>query len=138
MAQSKWKPGIPEYTDKDRISHEELMTMAMSRVKEEIDEKGYEIAGMRNEANAVPNYIVRDGDKTMFIVVRAGVIPVVPGLPVQMGRAMLQHAEKFGAECYYASVAFGSKDDDRFSAGLLLRDDEYLCKYDGMKKVSFE
>lgn len=138
MTQSKWEPGIPEYTEKDLLTHEELMAMAMSRVKEEIDEKGYEIVGMRGEANAVPNYIVRDGDTTMFIVVRAGVIPVVPGLPVQIGKAILAHAEKFGAECYYASVAFGSADDDRFSAGILLRDDAYLCKYVGMKKVELE
>ena len=138
MTLKKWGEGIPEYTPKDLVSKEELMAMAMNRVGEEIREKGYEIIGLKNEPNAVPNYIVKDGDNTIFIVVRVGVIPLIPKLPVHIGKAILNHAEKFGADCCFASVAFGSRDDERFSAGLLLRGDDYLCKYDGMKKLAFE
>ena len=113
-----WPEGIPQYTDQDLISEEELFDMAMKVVLEqEVNAPGYELVA------------------ASYDPVEAGIAPSVPALDDQLYGIMLGQAQQFDARAYFAAVSIGSKDHARFEKSLALRGDDFYVRYEGLRKI---
>ena len=100
-----------------------------------MEPNGYEVLSATNYLDKLPNMALKKDNQIYFILVEGAIAPNQPALDPQRKAVLLQQALKFDAICYYASVAFGSHDEDRFNASLALKGDEYYSNYIGLQLV---
>ena len=133
---SRWRSGIPVYTQDDIMSEAELLDFAMKIVNEyEIMKNDFELIAANNNIDAVPNFVVKKDNELCFFIVKAAIAPNMPTLDDLQKEQYKYHAAKFNAKCYFAPVGFGSTDVERFDAGLALREDDYYTNYIGLKEL---
>ena len=131
-----WPEGIPQYTDQDLLSEEELFDMAMKVVLEQdVNAPGYELVAASYDPKSIPNIVFRKNGRLQMIDVEAGIAPSVPALDDQLYGIMLGQAQQFDARAYFAAVSIGSKDHARFEKSLALRGDDFYVRYEGLRKI---
>lgn len=140
MEQKDWGMGIPEYTEDDLMTEEEILNFAMQVVaKQEIEEKGNELVAWLDELNAFPNIVAKINGELSFIVVKGAIATTIPTLSKFWRNTYCQKAQKeYGAKCYFASVSIGSYDAKRFEKRLGLRGDGFLIRYKGLEEVEMD
>ena len=107
-----WPEGIPQYTDQDLISEEELFDMAMKVVLEqEVNAPGYELVAASYDPKSIPNIVFRKNGRLQMIDVEAGIAPSVPALDDQLYGIMLGQAQQFDARAYLAMTFMSATRD---------------------------
>lgn len=134
-----WKPGIPKYKESDLLEGQELLNFVMNAVKQfELDANGYKILAATDQLGQIPNFVCEKNGKKIFIIVKAAIAPDMPVMSVEEKKHALEHASKFGAECFFAPVGIGSHDSERFEASLALKNDGFYFNYQGLQKIEFK
>lgn len=136
--QRDWGKGIPVYQPEDVLPEDELFAMAVEFViRQEVTDKGYELVASSANREHIPNIVFRKEKegRLQLIDVEAAISPHYVEMDTQLMGIMLDQAKKFDARAWFASVAFGSKDRERFEKGLALRGDSFRIRYEGLKKI---
>lgn len=131
-----WKPGIPKYKQKDLLTEEDKLNMAMNAVAEhELIKGGYKIVAANNNPAQIPSFICEKNGTVIFILVKCTVAPEMPTMSFEEKKHLLSHAEKHNAICYFAPVGIGATDAKRFEASLALKNDSYYINYVGLESI---
>ncbi len=135
----KWKPGIPKYKEKDLLTEADKLNMAMEAImNHELSPNGYKIIAANNHPGQIPNFVCEKDGKKIFIVVKVAIAPEMPSMTVEQKKHLLEHARKFGAECFFAPVGLGATDPKRFEMSLALKNDSYYIRYEGLEPVQMK
>ncbi|MCR5811435.1 MAG: hypothetical protein K6G34_08550 [Lachnospiraceae bacterium] len=135
-----WGHGIPQYTKDDLLKGEDLLSFAMNSAlwQAEFEGKNHKVIEATTKPGVIPNIVCEINGRLTFIVVKVSVAPEFPTLTVEEKKKILRHAEKFGANAYFAPIGIGAVDPARFEAGLTLKNDAYYFRYEGLKKIEFK
>jgi hypothetical protein len=133
---SKWKEGIPSYSDSDVLTNKDIYRMAVDYVAE------YEEGNLKLFCFS-KDYDVRTGVSitgrtvydVVYILVRAALAPEQVKMTEFERHVLIAKSFIYGQSCYFASVGIGSKDEARREKGLALKDDDYYYTYQGLEYV---
>ncbi len=132
IPESVWADGVPaQIEEKDKISPEELHSMAIDYVmKKIILPKGFKIE-QGFPRRDFPNIVMKRDGKLYMVVVFPSVYPnyVTPNDDFRM--KIMEGAKKFGAIALYAPVGYKSIDKDRAEASLTLKGDVFQTTFPG-------
>lgn len=132
--QGTWKAGIPDnYSQCDLMSKPDLLQFAVETLCENcMESRGLRPYDTKNLDSDTVLLLAKRGSEDVQIAVQAAVAPSIP----ELNNSLVQKLRASGAnECYYASLSFGSADEQRFYAKLALRGDGYHCRFTGLEKV---
>lgn len=130
----EWGKGIPIYNQDDLMTKEEIYDFALDVICN-YESKNNKILQVSPNYTSLPSIVMDIDGQLSFVLVEGDVAPNTPKLQPQTKIMMLNHAKKFNANAYYASVCFGSKDSHRFEKSLALKGDGYYCRYLGLEKI---
>lgn len=132
----KWKEGIPRYKEEDVLTKSEIYKMAVDYVS---DYEGSNIKlfcfSKDYDIRTGVSITGRAGYDVVYIMVRSTLAPEQAKMTEFERHVLIAKSFIYGQSCYFASVAIGSKDDERRAKGLALKDDEYYYTYQGMEYV---
>ena len=136
LEEKDWGEGVPShYRQTDLLVIEELTDFAMDIVTQVAERQGYGIFEAHSSPVYIPNLILEKDGEIYFAVVEAAIAPKMPVLAPQKAEALKEYAKKANAKCLYASVGIGSKDQERFAAGLALCGDHFIINFTGFTAV---
>ena len=102
MDRKDWGDGIPNYTETDLMTEEELLRFAMDIVaKYELNGNGYELVDWTCEPNVFPNIVLRKNGELIFVVVKVAVAPNHATLSNFWKNAYAQKAKKIMGQSVY-------------------------------------
>lgn len=134
--QVDWGKGIPKYSPADLMTGEELLNFAMHTVLDhECGQNGYSFVSANDNLQVCPNLILQKDGETYFVAVKGYCAEDEPELEDSLKSQLKTLGEKYKARCCYASVGFGSVDNERFSSWLALRGDGFYAKYIGLQEI---
>lgn len=133
---TKWKEGIPVYSDSDLLTKSDIYKMAVDYVS------GYEEGNIKlfcfskdYDIRTGVSITGRTGYDVVYIMVRSTLAPEQTKMTEFERHVLIAKSFIYGQSCYFASVAIGSKDDQRREKGLALKDDDYYYTYQGLEYV---
>ena len=136
--QKDWGIGIPPYRKEDVMSKVDVYHFGLQILLEHfIKPEGYQILDINQSNESIPSVVVKIKSRLTFIFLEADVHPQYPELAdSELRRAKYVEAgSRFGADCLYASITIGAKDDTRMKAGLALKGDQYQVYFEGFKEI---
>ncbi len=115
------------------LSEQEKHNLAMIIVGKELEKDGYEFLGVNSTLKKNPQFVVLKDKQTSFIIVRAvSSIEEMTHYDEFMMIPIKEHAKKYKANIFYASVWLGHGEDIQ---NAILKDQPYSYIYDGLKDV---
>ena len=130
-----WGKGIPDYNESDLMSREELYDFALDVVASYETKQGAILKDASPNPDSIPSLVMEINGSLAFVLVEVAVAPQIPVLQPRRKKILMMHSKKFGADCYYASVAFGAADHIRFEKSIALRGDAFYARYLGLDMI---
>lgn len=131
-----WGAGIPNYTEKDLMTEEELLDFGMDVVGEHyIAKNGFTILETHTGVNGFPNYAL-EKDGVVYLMKVAVGITDKPILTQQDREFYLSACKRFNAKCLYAPLAIVSSDEERAAKGIALYGDGYYANFSDVEELN--
>ena len=131
----EWGKGIPDYTDDDVLEGMELHAFCTNFVAESMQKEGYAIEGVILE-NTPTQVIANKAGERFFVIVAGGIYPYRGHISFSMKKRFAEFCKAKDVRPMFGSVGIMSHDEERASAGLALKNDGYLIKFDGFEDLS--
>lgn len=128
-----WGSGIPDYTDEDLMTKDELFNFGLQTLLGILEKEGYEIVDYIDNYRAIPNIRVAKDNKLYVIYMNVGVALESEEIDPETIKNLKKIVEN--GTPMIANVFFGSTDPERFEAKLALVGDGFYCKYTGLENV---
>ncbi len=133
--QKEWSNGIPTYSHDDILSGMELHAFCTNTVAQQMQDEGYVIEGVVLHNSPTQVIATRDGQR-YAIMVAGDVYPYAGKVSHQIKKRFASFCKKQGTVPLFASVGICSHDPVRGRAGLALKNDGFLIKYEGNEDLS--
>lgn len=132
----EWGTGIPEYSQNDLMTNEELLDFAMETLENNfLSENGYDVIDEYKGVEGFPNFVLRKEGQLYMMKVSALISPNTSQITPKDKAFYLEHSNKFNAKCLHASVTFCSGDPERAKRGIALCGDGYNVSIDFVEEI---
>jgi hypothetical protein len=134
LVKRKYAPGIPEYTDDDLLTRDEIFDFGINVIIDELEKDGFHVEDVVNNFRAYPNIFATKNKQTYFIYV----ISTIALEEIKIDKKILDDIKNDAKEAIpmIARVSFASVDEERFNHKLALVGDNFHCKYEGLEKIN--
>lgn len=131
-----WGDGIPNYTEKDLMTEEELLDFGMEIVGQHyIAKNGFTVLETHKGAHGFPNYALQKNGVLYLMKVAVGVTNK-PVLSERDREFYLASCKRFNAKCLYAPLALVSSDKERAAKGIALYGDGYYANFSDVEELN--
>lgn len=133
----EWGDGIPSYTEADVMTGTEIQNFALNSVLEHDEQmrKNYTFVSSCDTPGVIPSLILEKDGQFSFVYIKGHTSQDEPELTAEETDSLQKLAQRYAASCYWAPVGFYPAEPDRYAAGLYLRGDVFICRYEGLREV---
>lgn len=132
----EWVDGIPEYTEEDLMTKEEIHSFGVEVVAGQLKGEGYKIINFNPKFGLYPSIIAENDNEVVAVVVKTDIAPNKPELTEIDKQGIINFCDGYPTKPCFASVSIGSADGVRFEKSLALVGDGYLVLYKGLEYIS--
>ena len=126
-----WGEGIPNYSDNDRLSEEEVFSYCFLSLFQFFNKQNYEILYFHNDKNAIPSFIVKNKKEKLVILLQTTTalaendFLIIPSFPQHKLKTLIHQASINKATARVTKMLLESKDPIRRQAKLVLMGDDF-------------
>lgn len=116
------------------MTADELHQLGIKVVYKDLIDKGFEIAGVRNELATNPQIVAKKNSQFVLVVVKTAAYPDMGVLYPRVASEVNDIAAQKGAMCYFASVGVANADGEtKEEMAKPTLNGKHLIKYEGLQ-----